>query len=101
VSATGVVRIWHPDKGWGVLDSEATPGGCWAHFSSIRMSGYKQLREGQPVTFDFGAPGQDGYDFRAVDVWPSGGALEDESEEDEGPSEAYGSSLTITWDPLD
>ena len=30
-----IVREWHADLGWGVLDSPETPGGCWAHFSVI------------------------------------------------------------------
>ena len=31
----GVVRFWHDDEGWGVLDCPSTPGGCWTHFSVI------------------------------------------------------------------
>ena len=30
---TGVVREWHREAGWGVIDCDATPGGCWAFFS--------------------------------------------------------------------
>jgi CspA family cold shock protein len=97
VATQGVVRVWHAHEGWGVLDSEVTPGGCWAHFSSIRMPGYKSLLEGQEVAFDFEAANQDGYDFRAVDVRPSGDAREREPDDD--PSAGYRSSLTIELRP--
>jgi hypothetical protein len=29
---SGVVREWHDDEGWGVLESTETPGGCWDGF---------------------------------------------------------------------
>ena len=67
--AVGVVREWHHADGWGVLDSDETPGGCWAHFSHLRMAGYHQVLPGQPVTFSYEKGPQDGFDFRAVDVW--------------------------------
>ncbi|NAS21880.1 cold shock domain-containing protein [Herbidospora sp. NEAU-GS84] len=64
----GVVREWHADEGWGVIDSPETPGGCWTHFSHIRAVGYRVLTAGQPVDLEWEAPGQDGYAFRAVSV---------------------------------
>lgn len=68
--AAGVVREWHGDEGWGVIDSAETPGGCWAHFAQIEMAGYRTLEAGQPVTLAYQKPGQDGYPFRAVLVRP-------------------------------
>jgi CspA family cold shock protein len=62
------VRVWHANEGWGVLDSAATPGGCWAHFSHISGSGYAALTKGEAVTLRWESPGQDGYGFRAVQV---------------------------------
>ncbi|ALO65413.1 hypothetical protein NHF46_23215 [Arthrobacter alpinus] len=47
MTTTGAVRIWHDEEGWGVLDSESTPGG-WE------------------------AAAQDGYSFRAIRAWPAG-----------------------------
>jgi cold shock protein len=44
MESQGVVREWHDEDGWGVLDSEATPGGCWAHFSAVLVDGYRSLR---------------------------------------------------------
>lgn len=44
------VHEWHEEEGWGVLDSPETPGGCWGHFSNIRMDGYRTLSPGQKWT---------------------------------------------------
>lgn len=68
----GDVREWNEDEGFGVIDSPDTPGGCWAHFSSIVMDGYRSLAAGDPVAFTCEAGLQDGYDYRAILVWPPG-----------------------------
>ena len=94
---TGTVREWHPDDGWGLIDSDETPGGCWVHFSAILGSGYKSLTEGRSVELEHEAADQDGFRFRAVAVWPSG-TEPSEEHPDEGPSAAYRSTLRITWD---
>jgi CspA family cold shock protein len=67
------VREWYEAEGWGVLDSAETPGGCFAHYSNIAMSGYRTLRPGQSVQLAWEAPGfrQDGYDYRATEVVPA------------------------------
>ena len=85
---TGTVRSWSGDEGWGVIDSPDTPGGCWAHFSTLRMDGYRSLVPGQEVVLDWEEPGQDGYDFRATVVWPGGRSV----------SAAYSSGLGATFD---
>jgi CspA family cold shock protein len=77
--AQAIVREWHEDLGWGVLDSAETPGGCWAHFSSIdsaiisqeagmTVSEYKTVRQGELVELEWEAGDQDGFNFRAVRV---------------------------------
>jgi len=66
--ARGVVREWHSTEGWGVIDSEKTPGGCWAGFAVLQMAGYGSASAGQAVTFEFEAGWQDGYGFRALSV---------------------------------
>jgi cold shock protein len=71
MTSVGRVRVWHEDDGWGVIDSEETPGGCWAHFSSALVAGYRMLGTGQQVRFTFEVAAQDGYTFRAVEVWPA------------------------------
>ena len=65
VVAIGVVRVWRRDDGWGVVDAEETPGGCWVHVSAVRASVHRELRAGQQVRFAFEAVQQDGYDYRA------------------------------------
>ncbi|GIF74795.1 cold-shock protein [Asanoa siamensis] len=69
-TTTGSTREWRVEEGWGVVDSPDTPGGCWVHFSQIEMAGYRALAPGQVVRLEWEAPGQDGYDFRAVTVVP-------------------------------
>ena len=69
VASTGVVREFHPDEGWGVIDGSDVPGGCWVHFSAIAMDGFRHLTPGQPVSFRAEAADQEGFGFRAVKVW--------------------------------
>jgi cold shock protein len=69
-ATTATVREWRDEEGWGVLDSPETPGGCWAHFGNIDMSGYRALNRGQVVRLDWESPGQDGYGYRTLRVVP-------------------------------
>ncbi len=57
----GTVQEWYGEEGWGVL---RTPDGLsvFCHFSAIEMPGYRALRPGQQVRFDYYTPGQDGCD---------------------------------------
>ncbi len=72
-TVAGTVRSWDDEQGWGVLDAPETPGGCWAHFSVVMMPGYRSLDAGEQVEFAYETPGQDGFDYRAVAVYPAGG----------------------------
>jgi CspA family cold shock protein len=67
----GIVREWRLEEGWGVIDSAETPDGCWAHFSSINMEGFKALTPGGHVYLVWEPARQDGYSFRAVSVIPA------------------------------
>lgn len=67
-TTVGIVRLWHDEEGWGVFDSDATPGGAWAHFSGVVGIGFRSLAPGQVVEFDYENRGQDGYDFRATNI---------------------------------
>jgi cold shock protein len=69
MASTGIVRTFDPDVGWGVIDGPDVPGGCWVHFSAIAADGYRQLADGQPVSFIAEEVSQDGFAFRAVKVW--------------------------------
>lgn len=66
-----VVREWHAHHGWGVIDSSETPGGCWAGFVHVEMTGYRELTAGQRVVLEWERGDQDGFDYRAVRVTPS------------------------------
>lgn len=52
-NARGTVKAWHGDKGWGVLTSPDAPAEVWVHFSAIEGSGYKELRVGDSVEFEY------------------------------------------------
>jgi CspA family cold shock protein len=98
MTSRGTVHSWHDGDGWGVLDSESTPGGCWAHFSSVLTAGYRALQPGSVVEFEFEVADQDGYAFRAREVWPAGVAPVRTREAGTMPSAAYRATLTISLD---
>ncbi|WP_109326692.1 cold-shock protein [Rhodococcus oxybenzonivorans] len=55
----------------GIIDSDATPGGAWTHFSDVAGPGFRSLTPGQHVTFEperVVSGTQDGYHHRALDV---------------------------------
>jgi cold shock protein len=96
MSVDAVVREWHSDHGWGVIEAAETPGGCWAHFSHIAVGGYRELAPGQAVVLEWEMADQDGYSYRAVRVWPAGGdPIEQAVERD---STAYSSTMTLCFD---
>ncbi|QHD87944.1 cold shock domain-containing protein [Gordonia sp. JH63] len=67
-NTTGTVRSWNDEEGWGVLDSDATPGGAWAFYSEIVGTGFRDLVPGQTVEFQYERASQDGYDYRANNI---------------------------------
>ena len=96
VTVEGVVREWHPEEGWGVIDAQETPGGCWAHFSSVAIDGYRELVRGQVVTLECDAVEQDGFRYRARRVWPTGAAPIDAVVVTD--TDAFRSSVTVSFD---
>ncbi|MET9533626.1 MULTISPECIES: cold-shock protein [unclassified Streptomyces] len=56
--ASGIVKWFNPAKGFGFIEQD---GGAdvFAHFSNIAAQGYRELLEGQKVTFDI-VPNQKG-----------------------------------------
>lgn len=99
MTSVGTVRLWHAGEGWGVIDSPATPGGCWTHFSAVLGSGYRTFEAGAAVEFTFEVAEQDGYSFRAVVVWAGDRSPATRSTDDvAGASSAYQSRLTLTFD---
>ena len=50
-SATGTVKWFNADKGYGFIEQENGPD-VFVHFRSIVGEGFKSLNEGQRVEFD-------------------------------------------------
>ena len=48
----GKVIFFSGQKGWGFIEREDGEADLFVHFSSVVMDGYKNLKEGQKVTFD-------------------------------------------------
>lgn len=98
-STPGVVGKWSDDEGWGVIESAATPGGCWLHVSMWRGREFGRVGVGGAVEFTYEAAPQTPYRYRAVEAWPAGEEpFRDHVVEVRGPSEAYRSELRITFD---
>lgn len=97
MAVRAVVREWWDDEGWGVVESPETPGGCWAHCSAVAVAGYRTLQPGQEVSLEWEAAAQDGFDHRAVRLWPAGEAPATPTI-DGSNGGAYWSTLTVTFD---
>jgi CspA family cold shock protein len=67
--ATGTVKWFNDSKGFGFITPESGGDDLFAHFSSIQVSGFKTLREGQRVSFDVtsGPKGQQASNIRPLD----------------------------------
>ena len=50
--ATGTVKWFNGDKGYGFIAPDDGSAVLFAHYSAIVGSGFKELREGQKVEFD-------------------------------------------------
>lgn len=64
--ATGTVKFFNNDKGYGFITQENGPD-VFVHFSNIEGEGYKSLEEGQRVEFEI-APGRKGDEATGVRV---------------------------------
>ncbi|MDX3904201.1 MAG: cold-shock protein [Pigmentiphaga sp.] len=49
---TGTVKWFNDAKGFGFITPDDGGDDLFAHFSSIQMTGFKTLKEGQKVTFE-------------------------------------------------
>lgn len=92
-----MVREWTDAEGWGVIDGDDVPGGCWAHFADVRVDGYRSLTPGSAVEFVWERFDQDGFAYRATAAWPAGA---DPVDHDQalGGSPAMSSTVTITYE---
>ena len=76
--ATGTVKWFNAEKGFGFIAQDGGGPDVFAHYSAINSSGFRELQEGQAVTFDVTqgqAPGgehQPGLTFPAGDRGTTG-----------------------------
>lgn len=65
---TGTVKWFNDGKGYGFITPDNGSEDLFAHFSSINMSGFKSLKEGQKVTFEVtqGAKGKQASNIQAA-----------------------------------
>jgi CspA family cold shock protein len=50
--ATGTVKWFNDSKGFGFITPDDKSEDVFAHFSAIKMNGFKTLKEGQRVSFE-------------------------------------------------
>jgi CspA family cold shock protein len=53
--ATGVVKWFNAEKGYGFITVDEGGQDVFVHYSAIEMNGYRSLAEGQHVEFEVGA----------------------------------------------
>ncbi|MFF2961689.1 cold-shock protein [Streptomyces sp. NPDC057963] len=52
--ASGTVKWFNSEKGFGFIAQDGGGPDVFAHYSNISGSGYRELIEGEQVTFDIG-----------------------------------------------
>jgi CspA family cold shock protein len=50
--ATGTVKWFNADKGFGFIEQTGGGADVFVHYSAIASTGYRELTEGQKVEFD-------------------------------------------------
>jgi CspA family cold shock protein len=52
IMATGTVKWFNGQKGFGFIEQEGGGPDVFAHYSNIAAQGYRELQEGQKVSFN-------------------------------------------------
>jgi CspA family cold shock protein len=52
LSATGTVKWFNEEKGFGFITQDDSDADVFAHFSAIQSEGFRTLIEGEAVSFD-------------------------------------------------
>jgi cold shock protein len=50
--ATGVVKLFHPARGFGLIQQDSGGPDVFVHATTVQMAGLKRLRKGQKVSFE-------------------------------------------------
>ena len=66
----GTVKWFNAEKGFGFISNDDGGEDVFVHFSAIQTDGYRQLAEGQKVTFDTEPDPRGKRGLRAVNVIP-------------------------------
>ncbi|WP_030615718.1 cold-shock protein [Streptomyces sclerotialus] len=66
--ATGTVKWFNAEKGFGFIQQDGGGADVFAHYSNIATQGFRELQEGQQVTFDV-TQGQKG--LQAENILPA------------------------------
>ncbi len=89
--ATGTVKWFNPDKGFGFIEPEDGSKDAFVHISAVERAGLTTLNEGQKVSYDL-QPGQNGKSSaenlkEVSDTDDAGDDTDAESEEDAAVSQ--------------
>ncbi|QKG24306.1 hypothetical protein ACTIVE_5949 [Actinomadura verrucosospora] len=52
IMATGTVKWFNSEKGFGFIEQDGGGADVFAHYSNIAAQGFRELQEGQKVSFD-------------------------------------------------
>lgn len=68
IMATGTVKWFNAEKGFGFIEQDGGGADVFAHYSNIAAQGFRELQEGQKVSFDI-TQGQKG--LQAENIVPA------------------------------